>query len=384
VYDLFMPDFSGRWLTTYGSMELTQARVRVHGAYRYLGQDCLLEGRVEGRRLVFAYREPNARGEGWFELKRGGKALTGGYRPEGAEHWGPWDGVRVGFDGVWQTPFGLLRLVEDGDRVRGYYEAGGAATLEGTRAGADLQFSYTEPRAWGRGRFSLADDGYHFSGEWQPDGTEQWSPWPGQRVLPRPNVTWLVIFEAPWQRSFQEPEYSFGAMLREFFARLPHVRVRQRFFGDGAALRRCCRELYYLSEPTIVLVATHGLAEGLTVGGETVPLPDLLEAVEDAGDLRLLHFSSCLVLHDSARVEGLQAFCDRTGTPVSGYRTAVNWGASAIVEFAYLELLLNHGLSPAEAAAELARQLPFAGDRGVRGGAFPPAGFRIVTPREAG
>ena len=57
------------------------------------------------------------------------------------------------------------------------------------------------------------------------------------------------MLEAHWQRSFAESEYSFGHMLRELHARLPHVRVRQRFFHDAESLEHWCRELLYLPEP---------------------------------------------------------------------------------------------------------------------------------------
>jgi hypothetical protein len=61
----------------------------------------------------------------------------------------------------------------------------------------------------------------------------------------------------------------------------------------------------------------------------------------------------------------------------------VNWGASAIIEFTYLELMLTQGLPPAEAADQLVKLLPFAGTKGVPGGAFAPAGFCLVTPEPA-
>jgi hypothetical protein len=376
-----MTDFSGKWHTTFGPMELAQDQARVRGAYNYRGTPCPITGKVGGGRLVFRYEEPDVRGEGWFELTRQGRAFAGLFRPEGASGWAPWEGERVGFDGLWDTSFGFLRLHEEDDTVRGFYEPG--ATLRGRRKGRRLTFHYREPRARGRGAFELADDGLSFAGEWKPHGADAWSPWTGRRVRPRPDRAWLVVLEAPWQRSLAEPEYAFGHMLREFFARHAHVQVRHRFFSNEAGLRRCCRDLLYIAEPVFLVLATHAVPEGLQVRGELIPVEVLAEVLEDAGDLRLLHFSACLVMKDPGVVERWQAFSRRVGVPVSGYRTSVGWGASAIIEFTYLELLLTQGLPPAEAADQLVKLLPFAGVRGVRGGVFAPAGFHLVTPEPA-
>ena len=42
--------------------------------------------------------------------------------------------------------------------------------------------------------------------------------------------------------------------------------------------------------------------------------------------------------------------------PISGYTTAVNWGASAILEFTYLDLIFSKGLSPAAAADQVVQE----------------------------
>src|SRR5262249_27838079 len=86
---------------------------------------------------------------------------------------------------------------------------------------------------------------------------------------------------------------------------------------------------------------------------------------------------------DPAVVELFRSFSDASGTAVSGYTTSVNWAASAIIEFTFLEMVLGQGRPPAEAAAQLLKLLPFAGEEGVEEGAFPAAGFCIVTPGPA-
>ena len=102
------------------------------------------------------------------------------------------------------------------------------------------------------------------------------------------------------------------------------------------------------------------------------------------GNVRLLHFSACLIMKDPGVVERWQAFSRRAGIPVSGYSTSVDWAASAIIEFTYLEMILSRGLTPQQAAEQIGKLLPFAGDVAIADGAFAPAGFRIVVPNARG
>jgi hypothetical protein len=194
-------------------------------------------------------------------------------------------------------------------------------------------------------------------------------------VQAEPGFTWLVVLEAHWQRSLAESEYAFGHMLREVFARVPGVRVRQRFFHDGGSLEHWCRELLYLPEPAILMIASHGVAEGLSVHGQVINTTRVLESVRHAESLRLLHFSSCLVGLDGERALTDQPY------PVSGYTTSIDWGASALLEFTYLDLILNRGLDPADAAAKLPELVTYAGDTVAPGSPYPAAGFRFFPGR---
>jgi hypothetical protein len=267
-----------------------------------------------------------------------------------------------------------MRLMHEADRVYGSYEGAGSSAIEGRDNNGRLEFRYREPRVSGEGHFELTDDGYMFAGEWRPtgtQGTEEWKPWRGGRVQPERGVTWLLVLEAHWQRSIAENEYAFGNMLREVFARLPNVRVRQRFFHDAEGLDHWCRELLYIAEPAILMIASHGVAEGLSVHGEVINTTRVLDSVRDAGNLKLLHFSSCLVGLDGQRALTRQPF------PVSGYTTSVDWGASAMLEFTYLDLMLNRGLEPADAAAKLPKLVTYAGDHVPDDSPYRAAGFRF-------
>ncbi len=190
-------------------------------------------------------------------------------------------------------------------------------------------------------------------------------------MQPERGVTWLLVLEAHWQRSVAENEYAFGHMLREVFARLPQVRVRQRFFHDAESLDHWCRELLYVPEPAILMIASHGVADGLAVHGQVINTTRVLDSVRDAGNLKLLHFSSCLVGLDGQRALAKQPF------PVSGYTTSVDWGASALLEFTYLDLMLVRGYEPADAAKALPKLINYTGDTVAEDSPYRAAGFRF-------
>jgi hypothetical protein len=367
-----MSPFAGHWFTTYGTMELTVEGNRVHGTY---GRAGTLEGKLAGDKLTFDYTEPAESGHGWFVFKRHGK-FAGEYTPAGG-HSHAWEGMRE-FDGIWDSSFGRLRLIQDEDKVIGFYEGLGPATIDGRMDGGRLVFRYQEPNAQGQGWFELGPDGLGFSGQWCADGVGHWQPWVGKRIFPTPGLTWLVVLEAHWQRSLADNEYSFGHMLHEFFARLETVEVRQRFFHDEASLRHWCRELIYLAEPAILTIASHGTPQGLSVYGKIINSSDVAAALEHAENLKLLHFSSCLVMHDGA--EGLKGVLEKVSFPISGYTTSVDWGGSALIEFTYLDLILSKRLTPEQAAEHLRQLLTFAGDECPASSPYHAAGFRFFNP----
>ncbi|MBI3269727.1 MAG: hypothetical protein HYZ53_11945 [Planctomycetes bacterium] len=383
--------FGGAWVTTYGEMTLAEDGGRVTGRYQMGNEPCTIEGKVEGARLTFVYREPDAEGEGWFELAADGKTFSGKWRPKGEEAWQPWvgkrgsaaDGGSSSFAGVWNTTWGKMRLVEEAGRVHGLYSYTAASTLAGEVKEKRLTFQYKEPKAAGEGWFELSKDGDAFAGKWRATGEKDWKGWEGTRVRPVPAREWLIIVEARWEGSLAEREYSFGDMLRAFFARLPNVEVRQRFFDNKEGLRKWCLEATYLAEPVVLLLATHGTPEGVTVGDETIGGKEIAESLRYASNLRLLHFSACLAMKDKLAVELLKALGKGASFPVSGYTTEVDWAASAITEFLYLELILTRGLTPEEAAEKLKSLLPFSGDKRVAGAPFDSLGFRILKPEDA-
>jgi hypothetical protein len=383
------PTFAGAWDTTYGRLTLTQEGDQVKGYYLTNGRRAIVEGTVEKGKLTFRYQEPSAAGEGWFELAADGHSFQGRWRERGETEWEAWAGKRVpppappDFGGVWETSYGRMRLVQRGDAVEGIYAYTGESTLTGKAAKGRLTFQYREPAAAGEGWFELAADGNSFQGRWKAQGSEKWADWTGKRVVPREGVVYLVILEANWEQTLDEQEYSFGAMLRAFFARSAQVQVRHRFFTDAASLRRWCREVAFLAEPVVLSLATHGSAKGAEVNGQTIGAAALAESLRYAAGLRLVHFSACEMMKDRLARDLMAALGGQRPFPVSGYTTAVDWAASAIIEFTYFELILMRGMAPDEAAKQLVKLVPFAGDRRVPGAPFASAGFRLLMPEPA-
>jgi hypothetical protein len=375
-----MTKFAGRWITTYGPMELQQDERGIRGTYWYQGIPCTIDGQLlpDGR-FSFRYKDPSGVGQGWFELTSYGQ-IRGSYCLEGFDQSQDWTGQRE-WDGVWDTSFDRLRLVQgDETRVNGFYDGFGPARIEGTLEGKRLVFRYIEPKVQGEGWFELADDALAFAGSWRPDGAPAWGDWHGRRVFPHPGLTWLVVIEAHWQRSLADGEYSYGEMLRAFFARLPQVAVRHRYFNDETSLARWCRELMYIPEPAIVLISSHGLSEGVTVNGQTIDTKLVINILRAACNIKLLHFAACLMLKE----ENAGDFARRIGVtvpyPISGYTTSIDWGGSAILEFSYFDMILGKGMTPEQAAGLLPTLITYAGDKAPAESPYPAVGFRFFKP----
>lgn len=86
--------YEGLWQTSYGRMRLSHRGEDVAGSYSYASSS-RVEGKVKDGRLTFTYAEPEARGEGWFEMGDEGKSFSGKWRPEGQTSWQPWTGRRI-------------------------------------------------------------------------------------------------------------------------------------------------------------------------------------------------------------------------------------------------------------------------------------------------
>jgi hypothetical protein len=380
--------FAGTWETTFGAMTLTVEGDTVRGSYDMNGERCTIEGKLDRKRLTFRYQETSTRGEGFFDIADNGQNFSGQWREDGKTAYAPWVGKRAaiaavakssGFNGVWGTTFGRMRLIQNGDKVSGIYTYAGSSTIEGTVEGNKLTFRYKEPAAEGTGVFELAGDERSFRGTWKAKDSKKEDSWSGDRIDPKPGITWLVVVEARWEQSLADDEYTFGGMLRAFFARSSRIQVRHRFFTDEASLKHACSDLAYVVEPAVLVIASHGSAKGVAAEGKTVPATVFADCLRYAATLKLLHFSACEIMKEKA-AESIMAGIDKPNRfPISGYTTCVDWAASALIEFGYLELVLMRGMTPAKAAEQIGKLMPFSG-ASAPGSPFGAAGFRILKP----
>ncbi len=383
--------FAGTWETTFGKMKLTQEGDKVTGFYEMEGRRCSIEGKLEKKRFSFHYQEPSARGEGFFDLSADGRSFTGKWRQNGEGEFSDWTGTRTNvsaaakndrFTGLWETSFGRMRLVQSGNKVVGTYSFNGGSGIEGTVEGNKLTLQYKEPAGVGTATFELSSDGSRFAGKWKLKDSSSGGEWTGERVEPRVGVIWLVVIEAHWESSLTDDEYSFGGMLRAFFSRSSSVQVRHRFYTDEASLKRWCADVAYIAEPTVVVIASHGSSEGVAVDGKTVPATAFAESLRMANNVKLLHFSACQIMKGRAAETIAQGVDPSSRFPISGYTTSVDWAGSAVIEFAYLDMILMRGMTPSKAAEQLLKMMPFAGNNAVRGSAFGNAGFRLLKPED--
>ncbi len=369
-----MNQYTGNWFSSFGSMTLVQDGDLVTGTYGHAEPLCTLRGKLQGTRCVFDYTEPSERGSGWFDLVRDGR-FVGEYLASGALHARPWHGNR-GFDGLWLTSIGMLRMVQSGQRVVGHLDSG--ASFDGRIDNGRLTFRDLVPGPKGEGWLTLGTGEMALVGEWRGQDEAGAIALEGHRALPQPRATWLIVLEAHWQRSLAEREFAFGDMLDEIFARLPHVNVRHRYFSDEASLLHWCAALQFLPEPVVLVITSHGEPEGLFVNGRIIDSRKVIETLQLADSLRLLHFSSCLVAKNGGANLANPLF------PVSGYTVSVDWMASALTEFTYLDMILGKGLAPEAAAEQVYRLIGFAGDDVPADCPYPAAGFQLIRRARAG
>ncbi|MCA9565169.1 MAG: hypothetical protein KC561_16845, partial [Myxococcales bacterium] len=363
--------FTGFWDTTYGLLELQQTGTSVVGSYSY-GGGSTVQGTVEGNRLTFTYMEPTATGEGWFELSPTGDRISGQWSESGSSDWFEWNGTRVeapptvvantGLEGLFDSTYGRLRLSQSGNEVRGSYTFGGGSTIEGTVEGNRLTFTYQEPSASGEGYFELSSDDRTLTGGWRTSPQGEWTGWTGERITPDPGTVWLVVLEAHWEHSLAEHEYAFGDMLRAYFERMPHVRVRHRRFYDQDDFVRTASELAYLAEPVFLLIASHGSGGSLAVNGDAIGPEVIRDVLVNAPNVFGVHFSACEIMVGETPSLIQAGLPEGRHVALSGYATAVDWSASALIEFLYLDLILGRGMLPESAANVVMEELDFAGD----------------------
>ncbi len=376
------PTFAGDWQSTFGPMTLTEKDGKVSGYYTMGSQKSEIVGTVKERKLTFTYKETVATGEGEFELAADGLSFTGKWKQTGDQQWGLWKGTRPkakDFTGLWRSASGPMRLTQTGDKVRGTYLWAGAGSIEGTLKGKVLTFTYTESTgAKGGGTFTLADDADSFAGKWKEDGATEEKPWPtNKRVTPTPGKQWLIVVEANWEGSLNEAEYSFGAMLKSFFAGSEEVGVRHRNFTDAESMTKWLKEVAFLAEPVVVVLSSHGSASGPNAEKGPPTPKAIADALRGASNVRLLHFAACEVMRGKFGEQVQKELGADATFPVSGYTTSVDWAGSAVSEFLFYDFLLRRGMDPEQAMTQLIKAMPYVGDTAPKDSPIRALGMKL-------
>lgn len=284
------------------------------------------------------------------------------------------------FVGVWTTTYGRMRLIETTkNNITGIYSFGGDSTIEGKVMAKKLTFQYKEKNANGEGWFELSADGAKFSGEWKEKGTSEWKKWTGDRLTPLRGRAWLYVIEARWENSLEEREFAFADMIKTFFDRVQTVDVRRRSFNDSPSLQRWLKEAAYLPEPVHIIIASHGETNGLKVEENLIPASAVAEALQFAGSLKSLHFSSCLVMKNNFGKDIYKKLNDGgVKVAVSGYSNSFDWAASALFEMTYFDMILERAMSPKDASKTALKMFPLASSAELSGVPISPGNFKIL------
>jgi hypothetical protein len=376
------PTFAGDWQTTFGPMTLTEKDGKVSGTYQMGNTRNDITGTVKDRTLTFTYKEPAAAGEGEFVLAEDGKSFSGKWRQAGDQQWGLWKGTRPkpkDFTGLWRSAVGPMRLTQTDDKVRGQYLWAGSGGIEGTVKGKVLTYTYTESTGKkGGGTFTLSDDADSFAGKWKESGATEEKVWPtNKRVTPVPGKQWLVIVEANWEGSLSEPEYSFGAMLKTFFAGSDEVGVRHRHFTDAESMTKWLKEVVFLAEPVVVVLSSHGSPAGPNAEKGPPTAKAIADSLRGASNVKLLHFAACEVMRGKFGEQVQKELGADATFPVSGYTTSVDWAGSAVSEFLFYDFILRRGMEPDEAMAQLIKAMPYVGDTAPKGSPIRALGMKL-------
>ena len=85
--------FTGRWMSSFGPMELKQSGLTVQGKYGFDGEFSI-KGKVKGNKLAFEYDEPRSSGTGTFELWESGDVFMGKFLATGSDNQRTWGAYR--------------------------------------------------------------------------------------------------------------------------------------------------------------------------------------------------------------------------------------------------------------------------------------------------
>jgi hypothetical protein len=99
-----------------------------------------------------------------------------------------------------------------------------------------------------------------------------------------------------------------------------------------------------------------------------------------------VHFGTCLTAGGPVpqKIHTLLKQQNGPSVPISGYANNADWAGSAVIDFTYLNLILERKLDPADAVKQTKILLPFANKQPLPNSSIAPAGLTIISPATPG
>jgi len=234
--------FTGKWDTDWGGMNLLQVGNTLTGTYDYEGGK--IQGTIDGNTATGtwseapSYQPPLNAGDFIFILSADGKIISGKWRFGSCD----WDGDIRGtrgeqpappipptptptptpitptgdWSGTWSSNWGQMTLSQNGNQVTGSYTHDNGKisatvsgnTLLGTWSEAP---SYTPPNDAGDMVFTMSADGQSFTGDWKYGSTGNWQKngWQGTRMSTPKTITvtstcdWSGTWDFDWSNELK-------------------------------------------------------------------------------------------------------------------------------------------------------------------------------------
>jgi predicted esterase len=162
-------EWVGEWITSKGAIRLTHSDDTVNGEFTGGGK---FRGTLSAGKLTANCTKGNESWTAEIELDDKGRAFKGELRSAaGAESWRGWkrdpnagSDKMADFSGTWLCNWGTMQLVQDGDRVTGFYTSARWGSLEGTVSGRKLKFKWKRLNSQGEAEIEMSIDRSRFYG----------------------------------------------------------------------------------------------------------------------------------------------------------------------------------------------------------------------------
>jgi hypothetical protein len=185
----FSQSISGVYSTDFNEMTLSQNGNKVTGTYKH--QNGRIEGTLDGETLTGWWYQDNGKGKFVFKFKSDYSGFKGKWGYNDAAPGSIWNGTRTSVqepilsdvgktNGVFDTDFNELTIVQSGNKVSGTYKHQNGR-IEGTLNGRTLTGWWYQDNGKGKFVFEFNSDFSGFTGKWGYNDASPTSKWDGKR-----------------------------------------------------------------------------------------------------------------------------------------------------------------------------------------------------------